>query len=75
MSPCVLGRREEYPAEREQLIHAWNEYLESLPAVPNPQEQDPALASSRTRKIMLVRIFHLYFSMSPFFFFFFFFLF
>jgi hypothetical protein len=65
LSPCVFSHREEYPEERDLLLAAWNKYLESLPDVPNPQEQDAVRASSRTRKIMLVsfRIF----SMSPFF--------
>jgi hypothetical protein len=65
LSPCVFSHREEYPEERDSLLAAWNKYLESLPDVPNPQEQDAVRASSRTRKIMLVsfRIF----SMSPFF--------
>jgi len=65
LSPLVLGHREEYPAERDLLLAAWNKYLEAMPDVPNPQEQDAVRASSRTRKIMLVsfRIF----SMSPFF--------
>jgi len=54
LSPFVLGHREEYPAERDLLLAAWNKYLEAMPDVPNPQEQDVARASSRTRKIMLV---------------------
>jgi hypothetical protein len=60
----VFGHREEYPEERDLLLAAWNKYLEAMPDVPNPQEQDAVRASSRTRKIMLVsfRIF----SMSPF---------
>jgi len=64
LSPVVFGHREEYPEERDLLLAAWNKYLEAMPDVPNPQEQDAVRASSRTRKIMLVsfRIF----SMSPF---------
>jgi len=54
LSPVVLGHREEYPEERDSILAAWNKYLESLPDVPNPQEQDAVRASSRTRKIMLV---------------------
>ncbi len=45
--------REEYPEERDLLLAAWNKYLEAMPDVPNPQEQDTVRASSRTRKIML----------------------
>jgi hypothetical protein len=53
LSPSVLGHREEYPADGDLLLSAWNKYLEALPEVPNPQEQDPTHASSQTRKIML----------------------
>ena len=54
LSPVVFGHREEYPEERDLLLAAWNKYLEAMPDVPNPQEQDAVKASSRTRKIMLV---------------------
>jgi hypothetical protein len=54
LPPFVLGHREEYPTERDLLVAAWNKYLETVPDVPNSQEQDAARAFSRTRKIMLV---------------------